>query len=939
MTYIKTLSQHPFILFFAGINLAIGYWAHRKTKAGSFEDYAIASKSLPTGVLMMTILATFISTRDISIMDIMPIYGITVPTTKLLQFILPALFLGTFIAPRLVFFNEPTFGGVMNRLYGKWAQLLTGSIHIFFSLVSIASQIATIGLLSKALWGIDFSKAVFCFGSVVVIYSFLGGMRAVSYTDVLQLLLILFVFFWLSQKVIFKERGIGNLWLKVSQEYPDKVLFRFPFKEVLPGFLYWDVLSFAFVLSPPLVHRMLMVRDKSRVRRMWYTSILIYSIIFAMIVPMGLFCIRHQEVLKLEKGKNWLVPLIQYLFKGDVRIIDFMALGIIGVLLSTMDSYLHTMGIIVIKDVMAPIQTLMGRKKLSERKELTYVKIGIFSVGILAVLLGSQTAEERVNIVGRKLLRPAVNLQVILTIPFILGVIGLKTDKVSFLSFIVTYMSTFYTQKFFIPWHKEMAHKADYSYFLLSLLLAVLAYLVSHIYLNQGIATVTRGQCYTAHRVMRPSWEKTRKNIIKRVKNTFNLPRLAQQETFKRPPHVLVFSILIFSLYALSSGIGMSKDEYTINFIMFIYLIGMCLCAGLMLQGVWSSRLQAYFPLYWLSTVFFCLPLSGTLLFLRMHEGLLHSIFFCGSFVILSFLVSSSTFIWMSIWGISLAWGGWYIMYGTLPEGLWYSAHITGYIALLVLALCVLFFGYYLESYTSQQLYFKKVFGDAIAHESKQPLTAISALSNIQENSIKGLKPIEDESGTKGFFIPKERLDAIGRGSEQIRGALKEIQLEFRHFRKLMNEEISEQPKEKVAMKDCIDLIVDKLPKKYIEHVKPIVLCKKDFHARVMRAFFPNVLTNFFINARKHGLASEMVIQIDGEKRQVRVRDNGRGIPREVLPNIFKFRFTTGGGQSEGIGLAFVKLILDASNIKIDVISQQGEKSFTEFILTFPTTT
>ena len=31
------------------VNLAIGWWAHRKSKADSFDDYATASRSLPTG--------------------------------------------------------------------------------------------------------------------------------------------------------------------------------------------------------------------------------------------------------------------------------------------------------------------------------------------------------------------------------------------------------------------------------------------------------------------------------------------------------------------------------------------------------------------------------------------------------------------------------------------------------------------------------------------------------------------------------------------------------------------------------------------------------------------------------------------------------------------------------------------------------------------------
>ena len=99
--------------------------------------------------------------------------------------------------------------------------------------------------------------------------------------------------------------------------------------------------------------------------------------------------------------------------------------------------------------------------------------------------------------------------------------------------------------------------------------------------------------------------------------------------------------------------------------------------------------------------------------------------------------------------------------------------------------------------------------------------------------------------------------------------------------------------------------------------------------------FFYNVLSNFLLNAFKHGLATKMVIQIDGKERKVRVRDNGKGIPVDVLPNIFKFRFTTGDKNNRGVGLAFVKLISDASNIQVNAISKQGEGSFTEFVLDF----
>ena len=142
-------------------------------------------------------------------------------------------------------------------------------------------------------------------------------------------------------------------------------------------------------------------------------------------------------------------------------------------------------------------------------------------------------------------------------------------------------------------------------------------------------------------------------------------------------------------------------------------------------------------------------------------------------------------------------------------------------------------------------------------------------------------------------------------------------------------------PREKVYMKSLIDYVVLTLPKRYTSQVKVRVECKKDFQAMLIRPFFTNVIANLLTNAFKHGLANEMVIEIDGSERKIRIRDNGNGITDEVLPHIFKFNFTTADKENRGIGLAFVKLILDASNIKIDATSKQGEGSFTEFVLTF----
>jgi K+-sensing histidine kinase KdpD len=153
----------------------------------------------------------------------------------------------------------------------------------------------------------------------------------------------------------------------------------------------------------------------------------------------------------------------------------------------------------------------------------------------------------------------------------------------------------------------------------------------------------------------------------------------------------------------------------------------------------------------------------------------------------------------------------------------------------------------------------------------------------------------------------------------------------------MVGKEISMLDKARVSLKELLTDTVANLPKRFTEDIKVKVTTKKDFQAVMARAVFPNILTNFVKNAYTHGSASELHIEIDGDKRQVRLRDNGRGIPTEVVPKIFNFRFTTGKSNNDGVGLSLVKLIFDALGVQIEAKSKQGPDSFTEFVWMFGT--
>jgi two-component system, OmpR family, sensor kinase len=115
---------------------------------------------------------------------------------------------------------------------------------------------------------------------------------------------------------------------------------------------------------------------------------------------------------------------------------------------------------------------------------------------------------------------------------------------------------------------------------------------------------------------------------------------------------------------------------------------------------------------------------------------------------------------------------------------------------------------------------------------------------------------------------------------------------------------------------------------------EPIVVPGDDARLR-------QVVVNLLANARVHTPAGTSVVASAdrvGDTVQIRVTDNGPGIPDTVLPTVFE-RFARGDSSrsrvagSTGLGLAIVAAVVEAHHGTVDVESEPGH---TVFIVTLP---
>ncbi len=924
MNLLTFVAKHPLILVFVFVNLAIGFWAHRKSKKNSFEDYALASRHLPTGVLIMTLLGTFVASGNLTVPDFFVAAGVRHLWVTLF-FFLSFVFIGAFLAPCLVYFNRHfSMGDLMGTFYGRLAQMTVGLLGIISSLLIVSSQISVIGKIGEQILDLNPTISIVLIGVMVVCYSAWGGMRAVSYTDVLQMIMAFFVFFLILKAVLAKAGGIFAVFQTIQRDAPDKlILWHHPNARVKMQQGFFLALSGGFVLTPPILQRMLMSKDTYKVRAMWYQSSFFYLLLSLAGALIGFSAwVAREELGFSGEMKGIISHVVPRLFAHGLWR-DVIFVGLLAVCISTIDSYLHAIGVSFMRDLVTPLLSFAKKRPLSDKRQFLFTKLLIFVTGLFAVGISAQSGA---SVYTKYLYQYAILTSGLIIIPMVLGIIGIKTHVASLYAHYAVYTVTLLVSR----WQQISLHNA----FMGAIFLGTFAYFIAHLVVNRGIATVKRGPGYTAQRVWVPTWKTLRRQARAYLTRVMNLPQVAKDEINHRPAQPLAFSLVMFALYALSSGMATGASKDVPNFMAVIYLIGITLCVGLMLQGIWPQKLKEYFPLYWMVTVFFCLPVGGMLAFLRAHDGVGPLALFWGHAVLLAFVVRSRAFVVMNMVSFALTWSGWKIAGFALPSS---ALHTVGYVGLVVLGLFVLFFGQKIEEHADFKVYLSKVFTGAVAHETKQPLEEVSMLSVIDQKIMDQVKPTTNAQGEEQYTLTKAQYEALQQRSQRVHRAVGEINHEIGQFRRLVGKEITMLDKERVSMKKLFTETVKGFSARLTENITIKITTKKDFQAVMTRTLFPNILTNFINNAYMHGAAKKVTITIDGDKRQVTIHDNGRGMDPKVLSKIFGFRYTTRKGAHDGIGLSFVKLVFDALGIKIQTTSQQGGESFTEFVWTFGT--
>jgi len=353
--------------------LGLGVYAGRQLD--SLEQYAVVSRSFGPFVIFATMSASFIgggfstgNAQKVFLFGIANIVG-------LWGFSLKEILVARYVAPKMDRFPTAiSVGDIMATAYGKVGKVVTGLCALFLCAGIVGAQVGAIGIVFEVFYGLDRSIGIAIGCSIVIVYTTLGGMRAVVFTDLVQFGILaigmpLVLFFGINY-----VGGIDALIAAIPSDRIEVPGAHYTWLGLIALFL---VFMFGETLVPPYVQRLCVGRTAQDAARGTLYSGLFSIPFFAVTGLIGLIALAIDPSLDSNLAMpHVVVTVMPPVLKGLV------IAAVISIVMSSADSFLNSASIAFINDIVAPLRS----DPLPPRQSLILAKIVTFTVGVLSVV-------------------------------------------------------------------------------------------------------------------------------------------------------------------------------------------------------------------------------------------------------------------------------------------------------------------------------------------------------------------------------------------------------------------------------------------------------------------------------------------------------------------------------------------------------------------------
>jgi SSS family transporter len=373
--------EHPFVLVGLGIYLAlmlaVGLYAGRRVSGSA--DFIVAGKRLSLLLCTGTLAATWFG-GGICIGAASAAYSggflavIADPFGAALCLLLAGLFYMRLLRRMGLMTVASFFTQRFNRQAGLLASLCTIPAYVGW----VASLMVAFGRILQSLTGLDPFTGICLGAAIVLIYTFAGGMWAVTLTDFLQLLVLVFGLVLIAPLLLYDMGG----WSFLAAQIPAERFHLYPHSGgATAWFSYfrdWLVIGLGNLAGQDLIQRSLSSRDEKVAYRSAYLAGLLYLTVGLLPVLLGLAGavvlpgLEDPDLVMMELALHYLPEAALVLFMG----------ALVSALLSSADSALLAPASVIGWDLLRYF-----KPEASEKVSLRLLRASVLVLGLVALAL------------------------------------------------------------------------------------------------------------------------------------------------------------------------------------------------------------------------------------------------------------------------------------------------------------------------------------------------------------------------------------------------------------------------------------------------------------------------------------------------------------------------------------------------------------------------
>jgi Na+/proline symporter len=418
------------IIIYLLITVAIGAWSSKLVK--NSNDFVLAGRQLPLFLSASALFATWFGSETIfgASSEYLE-YGLQGVIEDPFGGALCLVLFGVFYLRPMYKMNVLTIGDVYKRLFGKRVEFFASIFMIPSYFGYVAAQLVALSLIFTTVADISLSTGIVISAAIVVFYTFLGGMWAISITDFVQTTLIVVGMIWVALLVAQKAGGV----MPILESAPENSFQFFPDANPVSWMNYlgaWMIIGLGSIPSQDIYQRVMSAKSEKVALRSTYLAGGFYVTIGLIPLFIALGAKYLYPEIYLE-NKQLLLPEMVLRHSGiHVQILFFGAL--ISAIMSTTSSGLLAPSAIISENLIRPY---FGNR-LKDKHFLYILRFNIITVAVIATVLAQWKSNIYELVAGASIL-----MLVSLFVPLTAGLYWKKASEMGALMSLIFGMIAF----------------------------------------------------------------------------------------------------------------------------------------------------------------------------------------------------------------------------------------------------------------------------------------------------------------------------------------------------------------------------------------------------------------------------------------------------------------------------------------------------------------